>query len=166
MNATSNIQQWRVTEDNPATSDEELDFERCAALHNHIIELGWVGSGQDLETLDRRAEEIQSRLAPSLVNFLKRAFIGPDDDFWSWHYYLSGLMEPEAFFETPNDLDDEYEEDRFIWLYYYGRPLGHTNGLMYLKISEMPAHADNVLVSTKLRWPPLYNLLSRTQMSR
>ena len=139
MDALSNVQQWRVTEDNPATSGEEMDYERCAALHNHIVELGWVGGGRYLETLERRtwweqygqdADDIRIRLAPSLVNFLKRAYVGPENDVWSWHYYLSGLMDPESFFEAPNDLDDEYEKDRFIWLYFYGRPLGHTNGLM------------------------------------
>jgi hypothetical protein len=139
MDGVSNVQQWRVTEENPATSEEELDYVRCAALHNHIVELGWVGAGRDLDTLERRtwweengqeAEDIRDRLSPSLVNFLKRAYVGPQDEIWSWHYYLSGLLDPESFFESPNDLDDEYEENRFIWLYLYGRALGHTNGLM------------------------------------
>jgi hypothetical protein len=136
MEAITDVRQYRVTDANPPSSNNEVDYERCAALHNHVVELGWVGSGRSSADIDRRTwwdyygDSAEDRLAPSLINFLQRAIIGSEEASWSWHYFLAGLIDPESFFEAPNYSEDELEGDRFIWLYLYGRPLGHTNGLM------------------------------------
>ena len=55
MAGPADVSQWRVTLENPPRDGQELDYKRCAALHNHVLELGWVGSGRDLATLDRRS---------------------------------------------------------------------------------------------------------------
>jgi hypothetical protein len=139
MALADDVRQWRVTAENPPTSGEELDYERCAALHNHILKLGWVGYGFDLDDLDTQcwwdtygSDDLEDQLAPSLVEFLKLTIARPTKDL-SWHWYLDGILSPEAFFDhDPGcDSDDsDYEEDQFVLLYSYNPARGHTNGLM------------------------------------
>lgn len=93
----ANVDRWRITNGNPARDTQELDCERCAALHNHILELGWVRSVPSLAQLDRRswwefhgaaAEKDRHQLAPSVVEFLRRTQIVTSDPQWHWHYYF------------------------------------------------------------------------------
>jgi hypothetical protein len=135
MEEVTDVTQWRVTADNPPRG-EELDYQRCAALHNHILELGWVGAGHYLADLDRRswwefhgpaAEAIRSRLVPSVINFLQRAQIGTADDSWHWHYYFSGLSYPDQLFAARN-LDDN--DDDVLLLYSLALSLSHPRGLV------------------------------------
>lgn len=46
--------EWRITAERPVRELETLDHERCAALHNHIVELGWTQLGLRLAALDKR----------------------------------------------------------------------------------------------------------------
>jgi hypothetical protein len=46
--------EWRITDENPVREHiAGLDYERYAALHNHIVERSWTERGLDLATLDR-----------------------------------------------------------------------------------------------------------------
>jgi len=36
----SDVTPWRVTDDNPTLDNSELDYERCTALHNVVLEIG------------------------------------------------------------------------------------------------------------------------------
>lgn len=136
MAGVTDVSQWRVTDDNPSRAGHELDFERCAALHNHILELGWVGSGRRLADLDRRswwefhgnaAENIRHRLAPSIIEFLQRAQIGTADRQWCWHYYFRGLSYPAQMFEAR--ADDGGEGDVLL-LYPLTLSLSHARGIV------------------------------------
>jgi hypothetical protein len=139
MASVDDVRIWRVTAENPPSSGEELDYERCAALHNTILKLGWVGCGLDLADLGTQhwwdsygSEDLENQLAPSLVEFLKRVIRRPNGD-WTWHWFLDGIVVPDIFFDHDNECDSDdsdYEEDRFVWLYSYPSAGGHTNGLM------------------------------------
>ena len=78
--ALDEVSHLRVSAENPVTStDEYLDFERCAALHNAILKHGWMAGGRDWadapshpqwtdETVPEGATE---NLHPDLIEFLK-----------------------------------------------------------------------------------------------
>jgi hypothetical protein len=134
MEGVADVSRWRVTIVNPPREGQELDFERCAAFHNHILELGWVGSGRDLAALDRRswwefhgaaAEAIRHRLGPSLIEFLKRAQIGTSDQEWHWYYYFKSLSYPEQLFSAR-----ETDDDDVVLLYALSLSLSHPRGLL------------------------------------
>jgi len=49
------MSEWRITIETLLRNDVSgLDHERCAALHNLIIERGWTESGRNLNDLDSR----------------------------------------------------------------------------------------------------------------
>jgi hypothetical protein len=139
MDSITDVQQHRVTNTNPASTNGTLDAARCAALHNHIVERGRVGASCNLAVLNRRnwwdfygeaAEDLRDVLAQAVVEFLLRIVIGTEEDDRLWHYFLAGLTDPETMLDAPNDPLQEMEENRFLWMYLYGMPIGHTNGLM------------------------------------
>jgi hypothetical protein len=136
------IRNQLVSEDNPARDGGDMDYERCAALHNAIVKHGWMASGHSLGDLPLKTcwqvneeewEEDANRLHPSMIEFLKRAYNTelPDTEplynFMSrihkFFYFLDGLVGPqnrEAF-----DLDA-------MTLYTANDDLGsHAQGLMY-----------------------------------
>lgn len=71
------VQHLLVTPDNPPRNAEGLDTERCAELHNAILEHGWLSSGRSAEDFqsqctpfyERAAEEIDEKCTPSLEAF-------------------------------------------------------------------------------------------------
>ena len=80
----------RVTKTQPPSSNATagLDYERCAVLHNAILKHGWRASGHNVVEMPRtpwwEAEwnrphlaQVEQRLHPSLVEFLKRAMVTP-----------------------------------------------------------------------------------------
>lgn len=98
-----NISSYLTTTDNAPRLSDEMDWERYSTLHNHILELGWVSSGRNLDQLDRRswwefhgenAEALRGHLSPSLVKFLEHAQHGCDVNSHSFFYYVNGLMPP------------------------------------------------------------------------
>ncbi|CAG8977600.1 hypothetical protein HYALB_00008377 [Hymenoscyphus albidus] len=109
---------WRVTEEFPVRKVDGMDWERCAPLHNLIVELGLTGSGKVLaDTLgktwwDRHItdktleEEWTRRLTPSLKLFLQSACDETQHD--NFFYYASGLTWPSEFFNESWD-NDEYD---------------------------------------------------------
>lgn len=106
---------WRVTPDSPVREIEGMDWERCAALHNLIVRLGWTSMGNpDLDmptstwwqvqiTDNALDEEWSRRLSPSLKLFLQTAYETPHENFF---YYISGLNRPSNFFVGGHEKED------------------------------------------------------------
>ncbi|KAI1127280.1 hypothetical protein F5Y10DRAFT_292871 [Nemania abortiva] len=129
-----------VTLANPAREYVTLDYERCAKLHNRLVEHAWVSDGRLLDDLERRsffehygdeANDIVDRLDPSLVAFLK-SIIVPEDapPFFFW---VRGIAPPAEIFSADEMFQDyEAEPGRFLTLYTTNCGLGeHSLGLIY-----------------------------------
>jgi len=115
MDQIPDISGLRVTEYNPALPQDEFDPGRCAALHNHILHLGWVHSGRDLADLPQTtfwdlygSDELSSRLAPHLVNFFQNALVTPEGHSFtfSFPYMMDGNL-----LNVINDLELANEDD-------------------------------------------------------
>jgi hypothetical protein len=132
---------WRVTLQSPVREmdDDGMDWERCAALHNLIVRLGWTGMGNSEAEMPRRTwwqvritdasleEEWSRRLSPSLKLFLQAAYEQPHENFF---YYVSGLNLPIYFFA------DTYPQADTIMCLYPSNGLESNlqgEGLMYVK---------------------------------
>jgi hypothetical protein len=106
---------WRVTAESPSREMEGMDWERCAALHNLIVRLGWTGMGNsDLDiptttwwqaniTHNSLEAEWSRRLSPSLKLFLQTAYETPHENFF---YYARGLNGPRSFFVEVHEQED------------------------------------------------------------
>lgn len=123
-----------------------LDYERCAALHNELLEIGWVGSGRRLEydanddqaeVLHRRtwfeyygedAERVRSRLSPSLAAFLERALV--IDANHSLFYYVSCLAHPDYLWLNHQWEAEDTEPDRYMTLYVANDIASKLDGLV------------------------------------
>jgi hypothetical protein len=127
--AIARVQNLKVTAENPSRDDlDGLDFERCATLHNAIVEHGWIASGRPMADMPRTTwwvhhsdnperDDTTSRLHSSVIEFLKRAFHFYEDDFNFFHY-LTGLRhvgDIEMGFKE--DLDDPDCDHRYYTLY-------------------------------------------------
>lgn len=128
--AITRVQNLKVTDDNPPQADiEGLDFERCASLHNAIVEHAWVANGRPVDDMprntwwDRQSNNpdlaaTTSKLHPSVLEFLKRAYDLKEGDF-NFFQYLTSLQaappDPSMSFQfNYNDTDHEY---RYFILY-------------------------------------------------
>src|ERR1700761_5993889 len=129
---------WRVSPTNPVRFGQDFDFERCAALHNQLLEIGWVSSGKSLDSLERRtwfnvhgdrAEQMRTRLSDQLVGFLER--VAENADNHSLFYYSYGLSAPDSMWDHHQDHD---EEDRFLTLYGANHIVSHHDGIVYVLI--------------------------------
>lgn len=130
---------WRVTSENSIREVDGMDWERCASLHNLIIELGWTGLGnsetempritwwQANITNDILEEEWSRRLSRSLKLFLQAAFETPHKNFF---YYVSGLNGPSRFYTGIHE-----QGDTILSLYQMTNLnlSGHRDGLKYSK---------------------------------
>ena len=113
----------RVTESNPPSSSDNngLDYERCSALHNAIVKHGWRASGHSVAEMPQSTwwqsahnapylTDVQQKLHPSLVEFLRRAIdITPftdNPDSNSLFYYCNALAHPDHSY-----LYEQGEED-------------------------------------------------------
>ncbi|PTB61630.1 hypothetical protein BBK36DRAFT_1131311 [Trichoderma citrinoviride] len=176
------MSQWRVTAAQPLRDIEGLDHERCAALHNLIIERGWTASGRRLSDLDRRpwwecyGGDAQlwphaARLSPSLVAFLQAAWHGytvtaqPQHAFFR---YLFGLGSPNDLWEHANYGDDEDDSNkrRYVKLYMANWALGasHPLGLIFdqdtsTAMQHMSIHDTSVTMNGRQEWLPLELIL-------
>ncbi|KAI0547409.1 hypothetical protein F4679DRAFT_597645 [Xylaria curta] len=130
-----------VTLANPARDDGTLDYERCAKLHNSLVEHAWVADGRLLDDLERRsffehygdeANDIADRLDPSLVAFLNSIIVPEDPP--SFFFWIEGIAPPAEIFSAHDmflDCEDE-EPGRFLTLYTTNIGLGeHKLGLIY-----------------------------------
>ena len=127
---------WRVTPENPVREmGDGMDWERCAALHNLIVRLGWTVGDKPETEMPRRTwwqshitnqaleDEWSRRLSPSLVLFLQAAFdMPPDQNFF---YYVGGLTWPEGLFIQ------DHEDEGIMCLYQMTNLSlsGHRDGL-------------------------------------
>ena len=128
------ISRHLVTPDNPARDTGTLDYQRCALLHNFLVEYSWVAEGRSLADLDRRsfferygdeAEEIRERLDPALIAFLEAIYDVEGSVFYLW---VSGISPPDHMWFC-HFGDDEGET---LTLYMTNCGIcGHSNGLMY-----------------------------------
>jgi hypothetical protein len=118
-----------------------MNVERCLALHDEILRLGWVGSGRSLESLESNcktwfdmygaeAEAFRSKLAPDLVEFLEHARIMCDAESGGdlfFFYWVQNLASPEFMIE----LEDCFEEHgQCLVLYAMSNFNGHFCGLV------------------------------------
>lgn len=126
--------EWRIRDEQPVRELEGLDHERCAALHNYIVELGWTQRGLALDTLDRQTwwecygsdaalTSVSDRLDASVVSFLNAAWHGfaMETAIQShlFHRYLARLCSPDELWQNINYAEDEEEPNkrRFVSLY-------------------------------------------------
>ena len=148
---------WRVTTFQPirqAQNEGGMDFERCAALHNELMETGWLQSGKllppdaepdaqnDSRVLSRQtwfhyhgdaADDVREHLSPSLTAFLDQAWT---NEGHSLFYYVWGLASPEyLWLNWENDQDVPVEEAalnpyRYLTLYGANGISSEPDGLM------------------------------------
>ncbi|KAH0495710.1 hypothetical protein TgHK011_009243 [Trichoderma gracile] len=174
----TNMSQWRVTAEQPPRDIDGLDNERCAALHNLIIERGWTASGRSPSDLDRRSwwecygDDAQlsphaAKISPSLVAFLQAAWHGyamtaqPQHAFFR---YLVGLSTPDQLWENANYGDDEDDSNkrRYVTLYMANWALGasHPLGLVFdqdmsTAMQHISIHDTGVTMNGRQVWLPL-----------
>ncbi|KAH5158348.1 hypothetical protein HBI24_069250 [Parastagonospora nodorum] len=178
--------EWRITEDNPIRDIEGLDHERCAALHNYIIELGWTQRGLSLDALDKRTwwechsgdaaltPDILERLEPAVISFLKAAWHGYSLDEsvpqHCFHRYLGRLGFPDNLFNNVNyaEWEDDSNKRAYISLYLANWALGatHPQGLILAQengvaIQHMSLHNTNVTMNGRMGWLDLEVILDR-----
>ncbi|ORY13821.1 hypothetical protein BCR34DRAFT_480356 [Clohesyomyces aquaticus] len=140
-----------------------MNVDRCVALHNEILTIGWESRGRDTEDLGQSwfefyggdADEVRERLSPHLVAFLERAWeVGDDHSFF---YYVAGLNPPTGFFPDP-------ENHRFLTLYAANDIAEHPVGLKYdqqtnTAIIEMTVEDGSTTENGRQRWYPLETVL-------
>ena len=112
------VRHLHVTAENPVSStNEHLDFERCAALHSAIVKHAWVARGRDLADLDQAKrvwppadpavlKEAQERLHPDLIGFLERA-LHWNDGFSNFFHFTGGLAMNELWWQSTDDDDGD-----------------------------------------------------------
>ena len=136
------IAKQRVNKQQPETSKDDLDGNRCAALHNTLLLYGWVVSGKKIFEMKKeswwskhQSDELKSLLRPSLVRYLSRVFDVPGHSFF---YHVTGLATPQEMLELGDVLQDEdhdrarQEKHRFILLYKSAKELvSHPAGIVY-----------------------------------
>ncbi|UKZ75809.1 hypothetical protein TrVFT333_003503 [Trichoderma virens FT-333] len=181
-NALYKMSQWRVTAEHPLREVEGLDHERCAALHNLIIERGWTASGRSLTDLDRRSWwecyggdakllPHAAKLSPSIIAFLKAAWHGyvitaqPQHAFFR---YLAGLCSPDDLWKNAHYGDDEDDSNkrRYVTLYMANWALGtsHPLGLVFdqqtsTAMQHISIHDTSVTMNGRQIWLPLELIL-------
>ncbi|KAI8937174.1 hypothetical protein NX059_006386 [Plenodomus lindquistii] len=175
--------EWRINDACPLRELEGLDHERCAALHNYIVDLGWVQRGLALDTLDKRTwwecyggdavlASISDRLDATVVSFLKAAWHGfamePVAKNHFVHRYLARLCCPERLWENSNYAEDEsdWNKRRFVTLYEPIRVANdsHPVGLIldqyeYTAMQHMTIRDSDITMNQRQLWLPLEMIL-------
>ncbi|KAJ5903602.1 hypothetical protein N7504_005985 [Penicillium tannophilum] len=129
-----------VRPDNPPREDVEgMDYSRCAALYNYLIQYAWLAEGRSLATLNgnnfftnhgAEAEALRPRLDPSVVAFLDNAIIPPWGVFSETplSIFASGLNGPQSLFaEVDADIQDQ-PVDSMLRLCYVALSTNYSNG--------------------------------------
>lgn len=88
-----------VTQENPAREDTHgMDYSRCAALHNAILQHGWLKTGRSQEEYELTARpylevnpQAGRNLHPSLLAFLRTARALPLNHEVNFFYNVCGL---------------------------------------------------------------------------
>jgi hypothetical protein len=176
--------EWRVSEEQPLRYLEGLDYERCAALHNYIIELGWTQRGLALDALDKRTwwechggdaalTGISERLEAPVISFLKLAWNGFSMDgsrpVHLFHRYLGGLCYPHRLWDNINYAEDEDDSNKrsYITLYEANHALGttHAKGLILdqdygLAMQHMSIAHTGIAMNGRQTWLSLEMILN------
>lgn len=107
---------WRATAEVPCREVDGMDWERCAALHNLIVGLGWAVTGKPETEMPRVTwwqrhitdqaleDKWSTRLSPSLKLFLQAAFETPPGQ--NFFYYSTGLAWPDRLFIQGHDEEE------------------------------------------------------------
>jgi hypothetical protein len=174
--------EWRISEENPVREDlQGFHFERCAALHNHILERGWTQQGLDPAQLERTTWwevydgdstllEIAERLDESLVSFLKLAWRGSSRaaSNHAFHRIFSGLSSPSDLFDNAlyNDYEDDEDKRQFVTLYGANWELasGHVLGLVvdqenFSSIPHISLEDSDITMNGRQGWVRLEEIL-------
>jgi hypothetical protein len=118
-----------------------FDVDRCVALHNEIMTIGWEGRqrrGKDYRGLGQSwfdfhgaaAEAVRGRLHQDLTAFLERAWEAEDDQH-SFFYYVAGLSHPTYMFKDDEfDVELDNGDSRYVTLYTANDIAEHQDGLM------------------------------------
>jgi hypothetical protein len=137
------IAKQRVTAKQPPTPGNDLDADRCAALHNTLLLYGWVLSGKKIFQMEKRSwwgkygsDSLKQILRPKVVRFLSKVFDVPGHNFF---YHVSGLASEKEMLELGDMLEDREHDDsrkvekyRFIVLYNSSPALvSHPAGIVY-----------------------------------
>jgi hypothetical protein len=170
---------WRINAENPLREGlNGIDYERCAALHNLIVEYGWTSAGNWLADLDRTTwwesyggdsalSEHAHKLDESVIAFLKRAIVGSR----TFHRYNGGLSHPEVLWGDDvlcADYEDESGKRQFITLYManYEHVWGHSMGLVldqveFTATQQLSMEDDDLTMSPyqRSRWVALEEIL-------
>lgn len=171
------IARHRVNEKQPPKNNDDLDVERCAALHNTLLLYGWVCSGKRIPQMEKKSwwsrhgnDDLKKILRPIVVRYLSKVFDVPGHNFF---YHVSGLASPKDILQLGEVLEDEdrkpakkEEKHRFIVLYNTSRDhVSHPAGIVYDQQQHraifMPTynHIFN-LTDPSLPWQPLESILS------
>ena len=171
------IARQRVNDKQPPKVLDDLDVERCAALHNTLLLYGWVCSGKRIPQMEKKSwwsrhgnDSLKKLLRPTVVRYLSKVFDVPGHNFF---YHVSGLAAPKDILQLGEVLEDEdrsgpnkEEKYRFIVLYNTSRDhVSHPAGIVYDQQEHraifMPTynHIFN-LKDRSLPWQPLESILS------
>jgi hypothetical protein len=175
--------EWRITEENPIRDDlHGFDFERCAALHNLIVERGWTQRGLDPAQLDRTIWwecyggdstllEVADRLEESLISFLKLVWHGfstTTTPAHAFHRILAGLSSPADLLNNAlyNDYEDDSNKRQFITLYRANWALawGHVLGLVvdqenFSAMQHISLEDSDITMNGRQQWIRLEEVL-------
>ena len=170
------IARQRVNEKQPPKNGDDLDIDRCAALHNTLLLYGWVCSGKRIPQMEKKSwwsrhgnDDLKNLLRPSVVRYLSKVFDVPGHNFF---YHVSGLASPKDVLQLGEVLEDaerspsKDEKHRYIVLYSTSRDhVTHPAGIVYDQQEHraifMPTynHVFN-FKDTSLPWQPLESILS------
>jgi hypothetical protein len=179
------VDKWRITASQPIRDFDGLDYERCAALHNHVVSLGWTQRGFALSDLDKRtwwecyggdaalaSLDDPKRLHPTIVSFLKLAWHGfamPSAAHTHlFHRYASQLYPPEELWQNVNYAEDEDDSNkrRYVSLYMANHGLGHSHpqGIIFDQdtdsaMQHMSMHVTSFTMNGRQLWLTLEEIL-------
>ena len=173
-----------VAAENPSRTDlSGMDYERCAALHNYLVQYAWIAEGRPLAALHdsnttfftahgAAAEVLRPQMHPSLAAFLDAAMLPPTDtpEPPSFFFWASELSDPDVFFaDEVSDLHDEPEYSlACLYLPNIGQGGSSGGGLFYDQRRHCAAvfmHMDDYgyampIDAHRELWHPLETVLS------
>ncbi|KAG9523074.1 hypothetical protein KCV07_g2804, partial [Aureobasidium melanogenum] len=165
---------WRVSSENPVRYHDRLDYERCAALHNELLELGWTGAGKSLDDLEtstwfdiwgQEADNCRDNLSDDLIAFLERAQMPRAGEEHSLFFYVYGLAHPKRLWDTFEWRFEEPEKHRYLTLFLANLGPSHPDGLAFDQktnkaIMQMSIHDASITLNGRTPWLPLEVILS------
>lgn len=118
----------RITASSPVRDlgPGELDYKRCAALHNELLRKAVEGSGRKMPLSPQTYWEaaapsgrVASLLRPPVIEFLKRAYVESPllPERGALFYFLKGLAEPSNMVDVYAGCENKSTPGTFIRLY-------------------------------------------------